>query len=304
MPSLGDWRAAYAYISQQALDRSDEVLFVQVKFADDGTECPGYPAANAVSIHRGAWCTNAGVDHDVDLVVQCPEPSLIKGFVARNGGLSYSAPLKEALVFGSYQPVDLHETRHYNGENGRAWVKRMEGPEQPLVAATREETIRQWMEDIVASEQNQFPVSLVTSVAPDHRSSSTRSAPVSSQAIQQEAQQERLEPLAAFRIPPLPRAYHARLERTCRPTVARYVQFKLLSSYSSPERLSDNIDVMDLLTFGIPLPELNSLLLPSSSLQSTTCSDEQQLTDTPAPIADPSYQRMHAVRSYPYLNLL
>ena len=292
-----DWRAIYAYISKQACRaRFAELLPVQVKFADDGTSCPGYPAENAVSLEQRdrAWCTNAKVETDVDLVVQCPVPSLVEKFVFRNGGLQYTAPLKQALVFATYPAViDLEETRYYNGSVGEQWVDQLEGPPpdaSDYMRSWQEDNIRQWLQEMADSESREQPT-VLPSVPVDHTY-----ANVNVNANGNDFHTQRLQPLAAVRMPPLPRAYHARQERSCRPTVARYIQFKLLSSYNSPERISDNIDVMDLLTYGIPLPELDSFFVANSSSSSSNSNSSS------SPV-DPSYKRMHAVRVYPYPHL-
>jgi hypothetical protein len=98
------------------------------------------------------------------------------------------------------------------------------------------------------------------------------------------------EPLAGFEFTSARTPYNARSVQPCRrPTVARYVHFKLLSSFKCSDRVSNNIDVQDLHTFGLPLPRLAELLKQQSSS-----------ADASVP-PDPSrYRRRYEIREYPW----
>lgn len=238
-----DWRKAYSYLVQklfdcdkQEKDRTWAPLPARVVFSDDGSAVPGYPPEAAIRRGLGAWCTNAGVEEDVDLVLKLPQLCMVTSFEVANGGHFYSAPLKEALIFTSTQPVDLEAARKFNGKEGSEWVDRLAG-------------------------------------APNFNANPNNGSS---------------EPLIGLHFPPLPQAFNARHHRRLgrRPVLARYIHFKLLSSYNYPGMLSDNIDVQDLLTYGCTLPELPSLL--------QTPNLNAQLPE------DPSYRRMHEIRPYPY----
>lgn len=223
-----DWRAVYAYLATRSQQRAAYLPPGRVVFADDGSCIPGYPPENALRLDRRlAWCTNSGVDQDVDLVVSLTEPTLVSGFVAENvGGMFYSAPMKEALVFCSPTPIDLDAARQFNGKNGSKWVTKLqkEAPNKLFFSQTSRDTTMD-------------PVSAVPSYT-------------SPQLVQ---------PKAAFQFPDP--AYNMCLQQRCPPSVARFVHFKLLSSHKCTRgRPSDNIDVKGLYTFGVPLPELPALL--------------------------------------------
>lgn len=74
-----------------------------------------------------------------------------------------------------------------------------------------------------------------------------------------------------------------RIEVTCSPTTAEYAHFKLLDSWHPPEQFSTNIDVGSLLVYGIPVPELSYML--------------KEACEPHAPTQDPSYRRIHMLRT-------
>lgn len=124
-----DWRQVYAYLSRQLQICNEKTaaqpLDARVMFSDDGSPVPGYPPENSLRRGYGAWCTNSGVETDVDLVLELPEACLITHFEGANGGLFYSAPLREALVFASVHPVGLENARQYNGRMGSEWAEKL-----------------------------------------------------------------------------------------------------------------------------------------------------------------------------------
>ena len=131
-----DWKRVYAYLAHQlqsynkAERESKTVQLMRplpatVIFCDDGSNVPGYPPECCLVRGFGAWCTNAGVEEDVDLVIELPATCLITCFEAANGGMFYSAPLKEALVFTSMHPINLDRARQYDGRTGSEWAKKL-----------------------------------------------------------------------------------------------------------------------------------------------------------------------------------
>ena len=104
-----DWRLVYAYLSTKAQEPAqllqDEI---EVVFADDGGGFLYFKANRAIKHNDHAWCTNTDVNENVDLVVRTRRcPALVSGFALKNPGGDFSAPLHEALVFASYDTIDL-----------------------------------------------------------------------------------------------------------------------------------------------------------------------------------------------------
>jgi hypothetical protein len=92
---------------------------VSLVLCDDGSHQPGNDPESAMRrIGDVGWCTNAFVDHDVDLVADLTTPHLVMEFQASNGGSRFSAPVKEALAFASLMPPNLEAARVYDGEAG------------------------------------------------------------------------------------------------------------------------------------------------------------------------------------------
>lgn len=213
--ACADWKAVYGHLTHKSKE-TPELLAARVVFSDDGSPIPGYLADNALRNNNGAWCTNVGVNQNVDLVIELQVPALVSGFVIENGGIFYDAPLKEALAFCSLKPIDLDGARKYNGAMGKEVVNMME---ELLDGFKRK--------------------SLAARIVANH---ARFSAPCPDQ------------PKAAFRVDAaLPTAYSARLERRCDPVVANFVHFKLLSSFDYAYAPADNIDVKNLHTYGVPL---------------------------------------------------
>ncbi|CAB9504574.1 expressed unknown protein [Seminavis robusta] len=237
---LVDWRGVYQYLAEQRKALKEDQknhglkpLNPRVVFSDDGSPVPGYPPENAIrlaqkgSLFNKAWCTNSQVDHDVDLVLELPAPSLIAAFEAANGGYFYSAPLHQALVFTSNTPIDIEQARQFNGKKGAQWANSMTLDDHPTI-------IRQVQQYTEKHKHTHQPTNL---------------------------------PIAAFNFPPPPSGFNARQQKLLpKIIVARYIHFKLLNSHKSPDgRLADNIDVKDLLTLGTELPLLDKLLQLQSS---------------------------------------
>ncbi|CAB9529915.1 expressed unknown protein [Seminavis robusta] len=237
-----DWKAVYAFLKRQERRYREAVddCFIQSRlvFCDDGSHQPGNNPEHA--LRRGGenscWCTNAFVDRDVDLVADLGEPHLVMAFEVRNGGVRFSAPVKEALAFASLQMPNLESASVYDGSNG---------------------------------------IQLAHELMKCNNSNNSNNDPGS--------------PLAGFVFPGIPRAFNSVCAQPAkRPTVARFVHFKLLTSSKCFNRVSNNIDVCNLFAFGVPLAELNALIHPGAA------------TTADAP-PDPSrYVRRHKVREYPW----
>lgn len=243
-----DWYAVYRYIKQQQkayfdglildeyanISDDNNLIPSQLVFCDDGSHQPGNNPEHALNrtAHQ-CWCTNAFVDHDVDLVADLTTPHLVMALEVANGGMQYSAPVKEALAFASLELPNLEMARQYDGSKGITIARQ---PSQ-------------------SQHSNKVPL---------HH------------------------PLAGFCFPR--QAYNVRLQKpVVRPTVARYVHFKLLTSSKDSNRVSNNIDVCSLLAFGVPLPRLNELIHAGS---------EDSNNNTPDP--SKAYSRRHKVREYPW----
>ena len=236
-----DWQAIYAYIYTES-KRVDVFVPSVLVFCDDGSHQPGNSPANALQQNEDCWCTNAFVDHDVDLVADLGTPHLIQYFLIGNGNYNYSAPVKEALAFASFDLPDLETARAYDGEAGIGLARRLDALQN-----------RDRCKKTVSSD--------------------------------------RCHPLAGFNFPFL--AYDFSLSKPLlRPTVARYVHFKLLTSSKSNNRVSNNIDVRNLHTHGRPLPNLMAMLYP----ESPSTAARHNLPPDPSN----RYQRRHQVRPYPW----
>ena len=243
-----DCSRVYAYLATQQRKEASR-LDGKVVFADDGGNFGGrYPASNVIRPEENlVWCTNTGVETNVDLVVDLGKPCLITGFLAANGGRGYSAPLKEAIVFASMDPPDLEMAQEYNDANGSLWVKK-------LLSSRKTRKHREPQQQ----QQQQHPDRIeTTDNTTDSNDSSNNNRQQADNPVQQNKQQPKREqqrhPVAAFEFPNLQTAYTDRSEYVLdNPFVGRYVHFKLLNSFSPPgfEHLSDNIDVRHLHTFG------------------------------------------------------
>ena len=246
--ATADWRSVYAYLTRKAKEPARLLQEdVEVVFADDGGGFLFFKANRVVKHDEHAWCTNTDVNENVDLVVRTRIPTLVSGFALRNPGGDFSAPLHEALVFASYDTIDLDAARIFDGSNGEEWVTHFEGPKKEVRGRfVVEETLRQQAR-LLESINNPA----LEPVAPQHQG-------VVRTALNPNVDPHRvvLHPLAAFRTPPLPLAYTEFQTQRSAPTVARNIHFKLLNSHKTPDMVADNIDVLSLLTYGIPLPEL------------------------------------------------
>ena len=96
-------------------------------------------------------------------------------------------------------------------------------------------------------------------------------------------------PLTGFEFPDVPEAFDRFKKHPCRPTVARYSHFKLLSSSKCNDRVSNNIDVRCLATYGVSLPELEAMIQP-----------QNEKTSAPLPPDPSQYKRRHRIRAYPW----
>lgn len=242
--SVGDasanWRDVYAYIASRfhAAESSDDIES-QFVFCDDGSHQPGNGPENALVPTSSCWCTNAFVDHDVDFVSEMPGLHLVTHFGIQNGPSSYTAPVKEALAFASFDMPNLDQARAFDGSTGIS------------LAHT-----------FVRSEISREPP--------------PRSA-------------EGNTPLTGFAFPGIPAAFNSFRRHACRPTVARYSHFKLLSSSKCSDRVSNNIDVCALVTYGVSLPKLGAMIQPAG-----------ESTSAPLPPDPSQYRRHHEIRAYPW----
>jgi F-box-like len=242
-----DWKKVYAYIKVQEraylLGSGDRFIQSRLVFCDDGSHQPGNKPEHALSRNDDeCWCTNAFVDHDVDLVADLTAPHLVMSFTVANGGLRFSAPVKEALAFASLKMPDLEAARAYDGSKGIHLAHEM-----------------------VAGGDNQRKN--------NNNNNNNNNC-------------HHHHPLAGFVFPGIPQAFNAICSQpAARPTVARFVHFKLLTSSKCGNRVSNNIDVCNLFTFGMPLPELAAMI-------------HTEERDIPL---DPSrYARHHQIREYPW----
>ena len=273
---LADWRVVYGYLSEKS--REPQQLLqdnVRVLFADDGGGYMFFLAHRAVKHNDQAWCTSTNVNENVDLVVQTQSPALISGFALQNPGTDYSAPLHEALVFASYDSIDLDAARIFDGSNGESWVNTFEGPFSVDMPASQE-SIRKRIRDDQTSAFKALMNPRLEPVPPRHDGLVRTITSI------HQPQREILKPLTAFCTPPLPLAYTAFISRRIPPTVARHIHFKLLNSHKTPGVVADNIDVLALLTYGVPLPELPRLVGTENS-----------------EIPTPNYRRIHTLREDP-----
>ena len=247
-----DWKAIYGYLytKQRQFNFSlEHPLPGRPVFADDGG-LGQFGEPPQAALRHGVdrpYSTGRGVTRNVDLVVDLGEVCLITGFAAANHCPGCSGPLKEALVFTSLNPPDLEHARMYGDNEGSEWVTTLEkdtAETKPAYHAI-----------------NKLNRERTVSFLPNNDT----------------------QPVAGLRLPEDPDCYEERVIRHCKPTVGRYVHFKLLSIYSPHGRREsqNNIDVMDLLTFGIALPELPGLLR------------RDVLNSPERPI--PDYQRIHEV---------
>lgn len=280
---LADWRLVYAYLTTKAQEPQQLLQedVMEVVFADDGGGFLFFKANRVIKHNELAWCTNTDVNENVDLVLRAKIPALVSGFAVRNPGNDYSAPLHQALVFASYNTIDLDAARAFDGSNGESWVKELEGAEDDRVGQ------EQFLLETTLHIQTHFLESITNTrglepISPSHegmdRTTTTSSS--TKQQTQTQSQSQILKPLAAFRTAPLPLAYTAFLTRRTAPTVARNIHFKLLNSHKAPGIVADNIDVLSLLTYGVPMPELTRLTG----------------TENTPPPEIPNYKRTHTLR--------
>ena len=249
-----DWKAIYGYLytKQRQFNFSlDHPLPGRPLFADDGGRHEWSGGPPAVTLSHGEnqpYSTGNGVTRNVDFVVDLGDVCLITGFAAANHCRGCSGPLKEALVFTSLNPPDLDHARIYDGKHGSEWVNMLEKGTTETKAAYRNinKLNRERTVSFTANNDTQ--------------------------------------PVAGLRLPEYPDCYEERVIRHCKPTVGRYVHFKLLGIYNPRGRpeSQNNIDVMDLLTFGVALPELPGLLHGNF------------LRNPERPI--PDYQRIHELQ--------
>lgn len=261
-----EWGGIYRYIIRELIDPSNIVsLQARVIFADDGSAYLGYPPENAFDKWKSAWCTNAGVDKNVDLVAELPTTCIVTGFCAENGGTDYSAPLKEALVFASIEkPSDLCMRQKFNDTEGSKWV--MELVHRRSLDVIFENSRKKIFGEDCWCERKRFKKSTGCSTS--------------------EQQQH---PIAAFQFPSdYYSCINTKIEYCCAPTIARYIHFKLLSSVHPADRYSTNIDILNLSILGVNLPCLPEML------KSTMTSQNKQ------PTPDPSYKRLHKLRPNNY----
>jgi hypothetical protein len=236
-----DWKNVYYIKSQEHAyydTTGDRFIQSSLVLCDDGSHQPGNDPESAMRrIGDVCWCTDAFVDHDVDLVADLTTPHLVMEFQASNGGSRFSAPVKEALAFASLMAPNLEAAHVYDGEAGIQKAREM-----------------------VAGDKNE---GRSRSVPPGH-------------------------PRAGFVFPGIPQAFNAICSRpSVRPTVARFVHFKLLTSSKCSWRVSNNIDVCSLFTFGVPLLDLSAMI-------------HNEVENMPL-VPDPSpYNRRHQVREYPW----
>ncbi|CAB9525599.1 expressed unknown protein [Seminavis robusta] len=257
------WEHVYRHIRLQQ-QHPNHRLNGRVLFADDGGNFPGYPPNHALLPETNrVWCTRPGVDANVDLVIQLASTCLVTGFVCANGGRGYSAPLQEALVFLSLeQPPNLQAARFYNTGTtqqnvGPQWVRYLfQKEEEPANNTTNNTPPPPPLEDNNNNDNNND----------NHHPEPTSPASTATTNKPPSNNDNNNDPVASFWFPHLQQAYYGRSQQTlAKPIVARYIHLKLLSSHSPPglEDISDNIDLMHFHTLGVPLPLLDTTLLPN-----------------------------------------
>eukprot|EP00592_Proboscia_alata_P007165 CAMPEP_0194358392 /NCGR_PEP_ID=MMETSP0174-20130528/5614_1 /TAXON_ID=216777 /ORGANISM="Proboscia alata, Strain PI-D3" /LENGTH=331 /DNA_ID=CAMNT_0039128691 /DNA_START=63 /DNA_END=1058 /DNA_ORIENTATION=+ len=231
------WVNVYRYISS-CLNENTVSLPARVIFSDDGSAYHGYPPENVFDPQEPAWCTNRGVDHNVDLVVELPTTCIVTEFIAENGGRYYSAPLREALVFLSLEdPPDLQKARKYNDEEGSKWVTDLIDQRSSNAAIKNLET-------------------------------SAKSEKV--KGVQCSAVEQQQHPIAAFQFSPIyEQCIETQISFLCEPRVTRYIHFKLLNSVHPEGMYSTNIDIKNLTIRGVELSCLPEMLQCSQTQEST-----------------------------------
>jgi len=236
-----EWGDIYRYISSRLIislrrNVKERRLPVRIIFADGGLKHGTsyesyYPPENVFDPQKGAWCTNAGVDKNVDLVAELPTSCLVTGFLAENGSYEYSAPLKEALVFTSFEePPDLEIAKsYYNDEKGSKYVTELIS-NRGFKSISKTPTSRSY---IIAKEKN---------------------------AVSDKILNNAVKPVAAFQFPShYELCINTLIQFNCT-AIARYVHFKLLSSLHPSGMFSTNIDLLNLAVLGIDLPQLPIML--------------------------------------------
>ena len=123
-PDKVHWREVHAYLCEKrayaelAAATSSASGFAPlaatVVFADDGLSSSEFPPENALTVGRGCWCTGSGVGMNVDLVVDLKRLALVHRFVVTNADDTYTAPVKDVLIFTSLTPPDLDAARSYD----------------------------------------------------------------------------------------------------------------------------------------------------------------------------------------------
>ena len=277
-----DWQAVYAYLYGRRHGPGgrygaapdpffSQLIQSQLVFCDDGSHQPGNGPENALdSYNRSCWCTNAFVDHDVDFVADLGEPCLVTHVRIENGDFQFTAPVKEALAFLSWDLPDLDHARAFDGPTGIELAHEL----CPGINWDNED-----LRDVRSRESR----TIVPSAA---------------------AAANRHYPKAGFVFPDSPdRAFLKAIKEPVRPIVARYVHFKLLSSSKCNDRVSNNIDVCHLQTLGFPLPALEAMIYPqrqTSTMDSTNNDNTATAATTLPPDPSSRYQRHHEVREYPW----
>jgi len=301
-----NWLEVYDYLKGQEKTYHDtpNVFFLptQVLFSDDGSEQDGNPASNALQPafrhdYARCWCTNAYIDHDVDLVATLQEqqqqqnnnnqqqtPCLVMAFEIVNGNRNFSAPVKEALCFASMDMPDLEQAKDFDvAKGGIEWaVKLQERQEEEL--REQERQLLQWRNTTTTT---------TTTTTTNHDQDPGFAWPRPTTPSKHKPN----DPLAGFSFPGIPMAFNKRLKHpVTRPTVARFVHFKLLSSSKCNHRVSNNIDVSGLYTYGVPLPQLQNLVFPPELI-----ANDDETSNAVMPPPDPSrYQRRYDVKPYPW----
>jgi len=140
-----DTRAVFQYIAREEKHGEQKLIPAVVLFSDDGIPFPGHGPGKAMPHHfsnpMACWCTNEGVNRNVDLVVsfvptmdsaaitervtQLPKnhsqdgkraeiprmPYLVTDFTVVNPGEGFSNPMHKVLAWASIMPPDLEASK-------------------------------------------------------------------------------------------------------------------------------------------------------------------------------------------------